>query len=98
MTPQEKARQQAEVMRAYANGAEIEFKTVSTNNEWANCSSEPSWNWRLTDYRVKKPSPKVVKLEAYRSSLGLLFHVTKDYPASQEWKRIPALDLEYVEE
>lgn len=95
MTPQEKAKQQAEVMLAYANGAEIE---CSAHGVWVPCPLEPFWNWLKVDYRVKKPAPKVVKLEAWMTSCKELRMFVAGSTNPPHWKRIPSLDLEYTED
>lgn len=98
MNSQDKAKQQAEVMLAYANGAEIEFTDVSTS--WTVCFTEPTWDWRLTTYRVKKPAPKVVKLSAYITENGQMIYYDslKVKTWDVNWKRVPSLDLEYTED
>lgn len=53
----EEARKAAEVMMAYAEGKEIEFKNgKGMEDEWYNYNShfQPLFNWGETDYRIKK--------------------------------------------
>jgi len=94
MTPQERAKKQAEVMLAYANGAEIE---CNAHGVWVTCQQEPFWNWTKVDYRVKKPAPKVVKLWAYVGPSGQIERRFEGLVLSN-WKRVPQFDLEYTEE
>lgn len=93
MTPQEKAKQQAEVMLAYAEGKEIEC--TDAHASWASCP-DPFWNWLRADYRVKK-TPKVVRLWAYVGPSGQLERRFEGVKLSN-WKRAPQFDLEYVED
>ena len=93
MTPQERAKKQAEVMLAYANGAEIEAEFRS--NQWFDCSY-PVWDWRNTNFRVKK-TPKVMKLWAYVGPSGQIERRFEGLVLSN-WKRVPLFDLEYTEE
>ena len=98
MNAQEKAKQQAEVMLAYANGAEIEWQRGYS--EWMPTTKQPIWNWDDNNYRVKKPVPKVVKLSAYITEKGQLIYydMMKVKTWKIDWKRIPSLDLEYTED
>jgi len=97
MTPQEKAKQQASVMLAYANGDEIEHR-VKNSELWSQVTIV-NWNWMDGDYRVKKPAPKVVKLEAWLTHSGQVCLYRADRsPNASSWKRIPSLDLEYTED
>lgn len=52
----EEARKAAEVMLAYANGAEIEYKDAITGKWSAN--KEPNFNWFTFDYRIKSKQEK----------------------------------------
>lgn len=57
-----------EVMQAYKDGAEVEFRGKDGGTEW--CSSPvPQWNWFANDYRVKKEPVRV-----------RLFRLDKDQP------------------
>lgn len=46
----------AEVMLAYDNGAEIEWKNQDYEGEWKDDDC-PEWNWGVYHYRIK-PKPK----------------------------------------
>ena len=50
------ARKAAEVMLAYANGKEIEWKDKNSSSEWVP-NERIYFNWEINDYRVK-PEPK----------------------------------------
>lgn len=51
----EKAKEAAEVMKAYADGKEIEFKTKKAEN-WRLCEEKGVlfFNWQDSEYRIKK--------------------------------------------
>lgn len=53
---QKEAREAAEVMMAYADGAEIECRVRLTGKEW-NRINGPWFNWFTFEYRIK-PEPK----------------------------------------
>lgn len=42
------------VMQAFVDGGQIEYYDI-TKKSWIE-TSDPSWNWSLTDYRVKEES------------------------------------------
>lgn len=52
----EEARKAAEVMLAFANGAEIE-RLREDGNGWLEDNFNPLFNWFMNDYRIK-PKPK----------------------------------------
>lgn len=51
----EEARNAAEVMKAYAEGKEVEFKSKNDEN-WLLCEEKGRlfFNWQDSDYRIKK--------------------------------------------
>ena len=49
------ARKAAEVMLAYANGKEIEWKDKNSSSEWVP-NERIYFNWEINDYRVKPES------------------------------------------
>lgn len=55
-TPQEIAKERAEVMMAFAEGAEIQSCSRG-QNDWGDYSA-PIWNWAQCDYRIKPEPPK----------------------------------------
>ena len=44
-----------EVMQAAERGEQIQYKR--SGHGWRECESEPAWDWRSFDYRVK-PQPR----------------------------------------
>lgn len=95
MTPEQtKAKQQAEVMLAFAEGEEIEWRRKGYEN-WQH--GEPQFNWAEYHYRVKPDAPKKIKFEAWLSVTGELRHYPSTHQhdfAMNNWKRLPLLDLE----
>ena len=51
----EEARKAAEVMLAYADGKEIEWKDKNSSSEWVP-NERIYFNWEINDYRVKPES------------------------------------------
>lgn len=49
-------REKIEVMQAYEDGKEIEFRSAHTEEVWMRCF-KAIWNWEKFEYRVK-PDPK----------------------------------------
>jgi hypothetical protein len=91
-TPQEKAKQQAEVMLAFANGAEIEWYRDNVG-EWQDAKA-PQWDWSMNHYRVKVV-PKVVKYYCYSNGYELKW-VVGTAAISADWKPIPSEDKEVL--
>lgn len=54
MTIQEKI----EVMQAFADGKQIQFKPKTYEHDWID-SKNPDWDWLDKDYRIK-PEPEVI--------------------------------------
>lgn len=75
MTPEE-AREAAEVMLAFAEGAEIEYRNEASDHEWLPLPT-PSWAWENSEYRVK---PKLWrnKLWVHKNGSSLPFCGTED--------------------
>lgn len=46
-------KEKIEVMQAYADGEEIEARSIEYNTEWLP-DSYPSWNWKDKDFRIKE--------------------------------------------
>ena len=42
-----------EVMAAFDEGKEIEWRFAIYDNNWADVTTPPEWNWGMYDYRVK---------------------------------------------
>jgi hypothetical protein len=56
-TEERKPRKHAALIKAWADGAIIQFKEVAYGREWENClNNKPEWH-EGTEYRVK-PTPK----------------------------------------
>jgi hypothetical protein len=90
MNAQEKAKQQAEVMLAFANGAEIEYTVGKDCQGWID-NKTPAWDWNTYSYRVKVV-PKVVNYYCYESGTGELRWVVQNGTINSTWSRIPELD------
>lgn len=58
MTTKEKI----EIMQAFEDGKEIEFRSAHTEEEWMSCY-KAIWNWEKFEYRVK-PDPKYVPYDS----------------------------------
>lgn len=68
MDARAEARRMAEVMLAFADGAEVESDPISSN-EWR-AVQHPNWDWYTANYRVK-PEPRewwIVPNAAHASS------------------------------
>ena len=82
------------VMQHYADGGEVECKFLdSLYGEWFE-DTTPEWHWYNVDsYRIKKPTIKKVKLEAWIDVCGELrwFSERKDSPENCH-VRLPSED------
>ena len=56
-TEQTAIAQKIAVMRAYENGAAIEYRDLGCRT-WKR-SLDPTWNWHLNEYRIKKDKKKL---------------------------------------
>lgn len=54
-----------EVMQAFINGREIEYKLDIAGNEDWKPNKDPAWNWNGFDYRVKKEPSNKFKVGDY---------------------------------
>ncbi len=79
------------VMKAHGKGAAIEHRSVLLRGEEYKISPNPSWNWAHTDYRVKPPERKTVKLLAWFDGYRLLWRREGEPRGSAE-QRVPAED------
>lgn len=60
MATREETKRMIEVMQAYADGEEVEWKLAGRPSGWdGDPCIMPSWNWDKYDYRVK-PQPRVL--------------------------------------
>jgi len=66
VTPEE-TKAAIEVMQAYADGAEVEFRRKSIGGIWDTCS--PCWNWDTLEYRIK-PKPREIWVNAVDGKMG----------------------------
>lgn len=57
MDIREKTRQQAEVMMAFANGKDVEYRDID-GKVWRDILECPQWSWGIYEYRVKKQELK----------------------------------------
>ena len=53
----------AELIKAWAEGAEIQYQNCHNDSFWSDCLGEPKWD-RNTSYRLK-PKPKTIKYKRY---------------------------------
>lgn len=79
------------VMQHFANSGKVEAKPIG-NYEWGE-ANHPVWDWDDFDYRIVKPEPKQVKLEAWIDHNMELRYRTPCNAISHHWKRVPNLDL-----
>ena len=54
----EETRKAAEIMLAYAEGAEIEH-AFQSHNAWGDALPSPSWSWATFDYRIKETQDSI---------------------------------------
>jgi hypothetical protein len=50
--------EQIAIMQAFADGATIEYKDVSSSEEFWRKTPRPSWNWSQSDYRIAPAVPE----------------------------------------
>lgn len=85
-----------EVLNAYKRGEKIEYYNDAIDRWWA--ADDPSWDFAEFKYRIAKPEPKKVKLEAWLSGTKELrwFHEDAETPMLQQnkWTRVPSVDME----
>ena len=88
--------QMIEVLNAYKRGEKIEFKNGSFH-DWTPCDpTGPTWDFYRSEYRIAKPEPKKIKLQAWLMPSGML--VWRDMSKVETWHtdaiRIPEEDKE----
>lgn len=64
MATKEETKRMIEVMQAYVEGCEIEYK-VKNLREWKGMMIEPYWNWYSSDYRIKEEVKHKYKVGDY---------------------------------
>ena len=95
MTPQEIAKQRAEVLIAFAEGKRIQSMRFANNViEWIDIS-EPLWDWSRVNYRIKPEEPKKVTLLGYVDEFKYSRFAPAEFKAPTQWTRVPSIDLEY---
>ena len=89
--------QMLEVLNAYKRGEKIEFQCNTYEDFWSVCFSPPIWDFHTYSYRIAKPEPKKIKLQAWMNT----FHGAIEYRKlphgfhdNAEWIRIPEEDKE----
>ena len=87
--------QMLEVLNAYKRGEKIEYYNEVVDRWWA--ADDPSWDFAKFKYRIAKPEPKKIKLQAWMNT----FHGAIEYRKlphgfhdNAEWIRIPEEDKE----
>ena len=86
--------QMLEVLNAYKRGEKIEYYNEVTDRWWA--ADDPSWDFAEFKYRVAKPEPKKIKLQAWLMPTGALvwYDMSKVETWSTDCIRIPEEDKE----
>ena len=87
--------QMIEVLEAYKRGEKIEY-SWDNGKSWVT-TDLPIWNFDRIQYRIAKPEPKKIKLQAWLNT----FHGAIEYRKpphgfhdNAEWIRIPSEDKE----
>lgn len=52
-------KEQIEIMTHYLNGGEVEVRLENNNRDNWGPASNPSWNWKTYEYRIKPEKQKV---------------------------------------
>lgn len=95
MTPQETAKQQAEVMIAFAEGKTIQSTRCSDREiKWEDQPS-PLWDWIHFEYRIKPQEPKKVTLLGHVDEFKYARYALLEFKGPNLWTRVRALDLGY---
>ena len=95
MTPQETARQHAEVELAFANGAKIE-ECARISSSWRQ-EDYPEWDWQNYDYRIApKPKKTVVMYQWLCKDACLGYWLTghSEEPISDSIRRLDETRME----
>jgi hypothetical protein len=97
-----KPRKHAEVIKAWADGAKIEYRNKGTDYKWTEIPRHPAWSDE-TEYRVKpKAESSMTGVEAYVFYIKQWGHLPADYVSPTVSKAFKALVDEavrrYVEE
>lgn len=104
-TEQQEAKRRAEVMLAFADGANIEWRIADGGVVWGE-DDNPSWEWKSFDYRVN-PNPVVNwdAMPAWANWVAMdpsgtwFWYSTKPVKDGEAWEgesRLGAIPLEYA--
>ena len=69
-----KRHKHADVIIAWANGEEIEFRH-SVSNEWEPEGYTPTWDY-WSEYRIKPEHKPDIRVKLWRHDKGFRFHLT----------------------
>ena len=85
--------QMIEILEAYKRGEKIEYS--SDNQDWTHLDL-PAFNFVFYEYRIAKPEPKKIKLQAWLMPTGALvwYDMSKVETWSTDCIRIPEEDKE----
>lgn len=87
MTNERKPHKHAEIIKAWADGAEIQY---FNGVQWYNChNNKPDWDSRI-EYRIK---PEPSDLEKYGVEVGDVWRVTK---GNQKWVLLSRVKPKHV--
>lgn len=81
MNAREEARRMAEVMLAFADGADVQYRLPNCSDVWDD-TGVPDWNWRTWDYRVK---PKPREEWQVANKYGAVLRIHKSADAAQSY-------------
>jgi len=92
----------AKEIKAWANGAEIEWRLIDKQTTWASCNNQPSWGNDNIEFRIK-PQPKEPQyLYVYQSnSNDYIFDIgLTEHPRINPnlWTKIGKIKLEVDDE
>jgi len=78
-----KPHKHAEVIKAWADGAQIQCKAKTTTEHWVDITTQPAW-WADYEYRVKpEPKPDIVRYTRIMGGpVGVLYLANLSGPAN----------------
>ena len=80
------------VLEAYKRGEKIEY-SLDRGKSWSNFVT-PSWDFDIYQYRIAKPAPKKVKLEAWFDGENFFYLKEGVKPTFDFSVRVPSEDKE----
>ena len=88
----EKTEKAIDVMQAYVDGKEVQFKRIDSRKAWEDFKpwSTPIWDWYCFDYRVK-PEPIVRWAALSTENEVIVLYRTKEEAERSSWDRIVKL-------